>query len=101
VTLLKNEIESAMATLREPRWPRAETTAATKTPPPPKARREEFSRRQPCFHCSKSLKMTNGSRPATYVGFVLNVDGFDRVLHQTCIADFVAGVLPAEMEDTE
>lgn len=98
MSLSREEIRSALDILREPHWPRAEATVPTKTPPLPTARREEFPRRQPCFHCSRSLQKANGGRPATYLGFVLNVDGFDRVLHKACVADFVAGVAPVEME---
>ena len=100
MSLLRGEIESAIAALREPRWPRAETTADTKMPPPV-ARREEFLRGRPCFHCSKSLQQLPGSKGGQYIGFVLAVDGIDRVLHRACIADFVAGVPPVEMEETE
>lgn len=99
MSLLKDEVKSALSTLREPRWPCAETTVTTKTVPPPKARREEFPRGRPCFHCSKSLQQLSRSKGGQYVGFVLAVDGFDRVMHRACIADFVAGVLPAELEE--
>lgn len=63
--------------------------------------RVEFPRSRPCFRCSKSLRQLPQSQGGQYVGFLLVIDDFERVFHRACIADFLAGVLPAEMDEIE
>lgn len=67
------------------------------TPLSASACRVEFSNSIPCFHCSKSLQQLSRAKGAgrgQYVGFVLQVDGIDRVFHLSCIDHFEQGICP-------
>lgn len=49
------------------------------------AQRVVFQKSRPCFHCSKSLQQLSRAQGRGYVGFVLLVDGLERVFHRACV----------------
>lgn len=63
-------------------------------------RHQTFKKSIPCFHCSKSLQQLPRSKGGKYVGFVLVVDGYERVFHSTCVEYFQRD-MPAETDLVE
>lgn len=59
-----------------------------------RARRELFEKGRACFHCSRSLKPLPRSKGSFYVGFVIEVDGYERAFHSLCVDEFLSNRPP-------
>lgn len=61
--------------------------------------RRLFQKSRPCFHCSKSLRRLPKAQGRKYVGFILEIDSYERVFHQSCIDDFLQDFSPYTDDD--